>query len=686
MACFGTYLSNGDFSPGNDQVGNMLFSVNLLKRHALSLSPPDAPHSFFWTLEQPGAVPRSVAIDEWNSAADTAYRQGQLTAPTHYYYLARTIRPDEYVSTFGIGAPLAGLPVYAVLDLFVDIESNRHWWWHGGALTASLLTAFAAVFVFLSARRFVKPLPAFLTALAFGLGSCAWPVSSQALWQHPASTFCLSLGAWFLLCSPERLRAAAWCGAAFGMAVLCRPTTAVVVVCAGAYLLWVDRRRFAAYVLGGIPFLVILAAYNGYYFGSPFVFGQTVASEIIALGATGSEDLWQSSWRESLPGLLISPSRGLLWFSPVLLFGLISAVTVWTDHRYRPLVPLQAGVALTILVAGKWFDWIGGATWGYRPIVDVTPFLALLMVPIIERIVANRGTRVLFGALLAWSVAAQFVGAYAYSGTGWIDQWREHDDPDRASVWSWQRPQIGYHVAHFGAERALKREVMAQYVNARNPIINVRDLQPRFEASDDQVLRVSVPSDPAEQHNIAEALRKQGRYEEALEAYHAVLAIDPEYALTHAAMGDTLFRLERYEEALQALVRATSLQHDLPMAGSLQRLMGQASQNLGRPGVAAEHYERAVQIDPRDTKAIDRLAMLRFGEQRYEAALDLYRTLAEINPDSAQTHANMGAALYYLDRPEEAIRSFEHALSLDPNLEAARTGLQQLRKTTQQAE
>ena len=221
----------------------MLFSVNLLKRRSLSLGPLDAPHAFFWTLAQPGVAPRPVAIDDWNSAADAAYRQGQLKAASHRYYLATTVRPDVYVNTFGLGAAVAGLPVYALLDLFVDIEADRFWWWHGGALTASLLTALAALFLFLAARGFVEPPAALLVALAFGLGSCAWPVTSQALWQHPASTLCLSLGAWFLLRSDGRPRAAAWCGAALGMAVLCRPATAVVVVCAGVYLLWVDRRR-----------------------------------------------------------------------------------------------------------------------------------------------------------------------------------------------------------------------------------------------------------------------------------------------------------------------------------------------------------------------------------------------------------------------------------------------------------
>ena len=33
--------------------------------------------------------------------------------------------PAVYVNTFGVGAPLAGLPEYAVLDLFVDIEHDR---------------------------------------------------------------------------------------------------------------------------------------------------------------------------------------------------------------------------------------------------------------------------------------------------------------------------------------------------------------------------------------------------------------------------------------------------------------------------------------------------------------------------------------------------------------------------------
>lgn len=684
--CFGAYVSNGDFLPGADQAGNMLFSMNLLKRHSLSLSPQDAPHAFVWTLEQPGVAPRPVAIHDWSAAADTAYRQGWLKDPVNAYYLAETTRTDVYVNTFGLGAMLAGLPVYALLDLFVDIDRDHFWWWHGAALTASLLVALAALFVFLAARELVRPAPALLVALAFGLGSCAWPVSSQALWQHPASTICLSLGALFLLRSARRTSAAAWCGAAFGMAALCRPTTAVVVVCAGAYLLWVDRRRCAAYVLGGLPFLVVLLVYNVHYFGSPFQFGQTIASKAISLRDTGTENLWQGSWAESLPGLLISPARGLAWFSPVLVLGLVSAVAVWKSPRFRSLIPLQAAVLLMVLVAGRWFDWWGGSTWGYRSIVDTTPFLALLMIPVIERVTAHNAGRVLFAALLAWSVGVQFVGAYSYSLLGWTDQWREHDNPDYASLWQWRRPQIGYHVANFSVERAHKKRLMAAYTGVRTPIIILRDRRHTDAADANRLAFRELMSDPAALHSKGAALSRQGRHQEAITYYRAVLEVDPEYALSHAGMGDALFRLQRYEEALESLARAVSLQPDLPVAGSVLRLMGRAAQELGRPEEAAEHYGRAMAMDTDDADTIELLALLRYGQQRYASALDLFRRRAELDPDSAQTYVNIGTTLYYLDRVEEAIRNFVHALSLDPDLETARNGLQQLRRISAQDE
>ena len=48
---------------------------------------------------------------------------------------------------------------------------------------------------------------------------------------------------------------------------------------------------------------------------------------------------------------------------------------------------------------------------------------------------------------------------------------------------------------------------------------------------------------------ILRKFRKQDRYAEAVEYYSAALKSDANFALAHAALGDALFRLTRYDEA-----------------------------------------------------------------------------------------------------------------------------------------
>ena len=182
-------------------------------------------------------------------------------------------------------------------------------------------------------------------------------------------------------------------------------------------------------------------------------------------------------------------------------------------------------------------------------------------------------------------------------------------------------------------------------------------------------------------YQAAAALLRQQRYAEALATYREVLEIDPEHIRAKAAVGQTLFALERYEEALEALRAAAALPPDPSLAGRLQGLMGRAALELGRAAAAAHHFERALQLDPRNAEVLDYLALVRFRQERYETALDLYRRLVEVSPDNAQAHANMGAALYYLGRLDEAARSFEQALALAPGLATARSGLEGIQKS-----
>ena len=80
-------------------------------------------------------------------------------------------------------------------------------------------------------------------------------------------------------------------------------------------------------------------------------------------------------------GLTISPYKGLFWFSPVLLLGLIGAVPF---VRRRPTVGLAllAATGIHLLGYSRYNYWSGGVTWGSRYMLQVTPFLVLLAAPV----------------------------------------------------------------------------------------------------------------------------------------------------------------------------------------------------------------------------------------------------------------------------------------------------------------
>ena len=199
-------------------------------------------------------------------------------------------------------------------------------------------------------------------------------------------------------------------------------------------------------------------------------------------------------------------------------------------------------------------------------------------------------------------------------------------------------------------------------------------------------VRDSRPGDPVALHRLAEALRTRGRFTDAIGAYREALRVDADFAPAYAGLGIAFFEAERYEEAIEALEQALALQPDLPITGSsLYVFLGRAALELGRPE-AAEHFARAVRNNPRDREALDHLAMVRFGQERYDEALALYRTMIEIDPDNAVTHSNLGATLYHLGRLEDALVSITRALALAPDLETALVGRRQVRNALAQRE
>jgi hypothetical protein len=316
--------------------------------------------------------------------------------------------------------------------------------WIGTRYAATLLTALvtAAIGALLYAliqRVGYSHRNALVTALLYGLGTQAWP-RAKTFFADPLTTL-LILGAvycWWRLDQPTgRGRSGAavarW---AVGIALCCGLAVGVkfgagiilpVFGLAGAASLWRRWRReglplrdlvvataAAAVVLGVL--LALVGFYNWVRFASPFETGY---------GGREVGAVQQGNWREALPGLLISPGKGLFLFSPIVMLGLLS---FWPfAHRAPRLAVLVAALAVEhVAFYARVPQWDGGTCWGPRYLDFIVPLLVLPLAAGLAWLTAperTRGVRLALGSLagvvVALALVVQLLGVLVNFDTGY---------------------------------------------------------------------------------------------------------------------------------------------------------------------------------------------------------------------------------------------------------------------------
>ena len=264
------------------------------------------------------------------------------------------------------------------------------------ALVAATATAIAVALVGLTGRPLVGSNVALAAAYIWGLGTGAWAVAADDLWQHGPNLLWIALGIW--LATRDRL----WLsGLAFGMAVLTRPTTAIVAASVGLLLAW--KRRSPAPALrigvGATAGLVAVIVYNAAVFGSASIsggYGETVRPSV-----TGTD---LAAYARNIIDGLVDPARGLLTLSPFVALLIVGTIFVW--RSIPPAVLGGAiGAVLYLLVQWKAENFSGGSGFiGYRYPLEALGAAAPALMMAWKWISKRRITRVLFGYATAYSL------------------------------------------------------------------------------------------------------------------------------------------------------------------------------------------------------------------------------------------------------------------------------------------
>jgi hypothetical protein len=360
------------------------------------------------------------------------------TGPLPYYvqYVG-----GHYYSSYPILPGLLSLPVYAIpvtVFGFDSIPLTKPL----AKVSAALLAALSVVFVYLTVRHLQGEPAGTVIGGVYAFGTSTWSVSSQALWGHGPAQLFLALAVYALARAEARPAFLGLAGLSTGLMLACRLPLFSVAGPVLAYALWRHRRWGTVAVVAAAAAAAPFLAYNVFVFGSPQGGYQWINATHRQFH--GVDGLWSTPLGTGLLGILVSPSRGLLVYSPVLVFGLAGAMLAWTHPRRQLLAPLAVALGMTILMLGKYSVWWGGHAYGPRLVADVLPLLAILIVPVWPRIARSRTLRAVFAVLFAVSVGIHAIGAFYYPSRPEVDWNTAPQDVDVAHerLWDWQDPQI----------------------------------------------------------------------------------------------------------------------------------------------------------------------------------------------------------------------------------------------------
>lgn len=397
---FAIYLSNLRVVSSGDNIPTRLLPFSIVREGNLDLD------EFEW-LRWPtgGRLPYYVHERNGHLYSGTTIVTSLLVAPLY-------IVPDRILREWNIGYD----DVRARL-MIVVMER----------ISAAALVALSAALLYLLLNRFAAPAWALVLTLTYALGTNTWVVSSQGLWSHTLSELALVILSGVLLAPDPPRRAMVIAGVTAAVAVANRPQLLPFALLAAFFVWRHQRRHFVAFLAVPVLAATLLAAYNLRIFRG------------LAGGYFGF-DHFSTPLLSGLAGLLVSPNRGLLVFTPIALFAFCGAVRVWRSDAYPWLRYLTLGLAIHLVLYGKFDGWWAGYAYGPRYMTDVLPVLTLLLVPGLVSLWRRRAVRFMAAVMMMYGVAVQCVGVYCDD-----DEWNRRPvsiDVRPERVWDWSDWQV----------------------------------------------------------------------------------------------------------------------------------------------------------------------------------------------------------------------------------------------------
>ena len=408
----------------------MLFSQQLLWHRSFSVSASAIPKL---QSHQPGQI--------HHCCDDLPYQLVQVGERFyHYYPPGNIILPMPFVA-------LANAIGVSAIDQHGKHNPRGDAWMQKGI--AALLMAALAVVTFLTARLILPFEWSLLITAATAFGTQMWSTASRAMWSHTPAILILGV-ALFLIVRTETKKSPlrpVLLGTCLSWLYFIRPTLTLSIIAIAIYVLIYHREVLLRFIFTGCLWLAAFIVYSEYHFGHlllPYYSYNNVYKPGPVAG-----------FGERLAGVLISPSRGLLVYVPILIAVGYLLVRYRRSSRRR-LVNLATAVVIAhVLLIATFYGWHGSACYGPRLLTDLVPWFGLLGMLAVEARLRWHAVNVAQDTLfrrrietaiavvfLACSITLNGIGAISIGAQKWnfvqivdFNQWRRN-------LWDWRHPQF----------------------------------------------------------------------------------------------------------------------------------------------------------------------------------------------------------------------------------------------------
>jgi tetratricopeptide (TPR) repeat protein len=183
--------------------------------------------------------------------------------------------------------------------------------------------------------------------------------------------------------------------------------------------------------------------------------------------------------------------------------------------------------------------------------------------------------------------------------------------------------------------------------------------------------------------NIGTFLRERGKVQESLSWYRKALEVNPAAPIVSYNLSGALFKLERWDEADDALLTAMRNGYNDPEATAYRRVAAYMRLSAKKPEERrhlVSFLKKLVEAYPKNDRYRASLGKIHFEDRACAESERIFRDIVARHPDDTEALNVLALSCWCEGKRAEAVGFFQRSLSLAPDQPVVREGLSELQR------